>query len=72
MKKLTDKLNSMLLSAKFKADEFISDERGDTNFISIAIILAVVLVLAVAFINFGNQLLPKLNQRIQGVLDVLQ
>ncbi|MCI5655427.1 MAG: hypothetical protein SOT80_05670 [Candidatus Pseudoruminococcus sp.] len=39
----------------------IKDENGDTNFISIAIILVVVLVLAGVFIAFGNQILSWFN-----------
>ncbi len=67
MKKLADKLNSMLLSAKFYANEFMSDERGDTNFISIGIILVVVLALAVVFINFGQDIVKKLDDAVKSI-----
>lgn len=39
------------------AKRIIKDESGDTNFISIAIILVVVLVIAGVFIAFGQQIL---------------
>ena len=34
----------------------LADERGDTNFISIAIILIVVIAIAVVFIGFGQDI----------------
>lgn len=39
------------------AKRIVKDEEGDTNFISIAIILVVVLVIAGVFIAFGQQIL---------------
>lgn len=35
----------------------LAEERGDTNFISIAIILVIVIAVAVAFIAFKDQIL---------------
>lgn len=60
MKKLIEKFTSSFLNAKLGAKKFISDERGDTNFISIAIILVVVIMIAVVFIAFGQQILGAL------------
>lgn len=43
------------------AKRIIKDENGDTNFISIAIILAVVLVVAIAFMLFKDQIMDWFN-----------
>lgn len=43
--------------AKRAWKRIMTDERGDTNFISIIIILAVVVTLAGAFIGFGDQII---------------
>lgn len=74
-KKLNYKVNSALLSAELKTRKAVSDivknERGDTNFISIAIILVVVLVIAVVFIGFGNTFKDKLETKTSDVLGAL-
>ena len=71
MKKLFIKLNSTLLAAKLAARNFVSDERGDTNFVSIAIILIVVIVIAIVFITLGDELVAKKKKKIQDLLDAL-
>ncbi len=71
MKKLINKLNSTLLAAKLAARNFVSDERGDTNFVSIAIILVVVIVIAIVFITLGDKLGAALSTKVQELLDAL-
>lgn len=56
MKKLFDKIKSALVRGKIAADNFMYDESGDTNFISIAIILVVVIVIAVIFIGLAQDM----------------
>lgn len=56
MKKMFDKIKSALVRGKIAADNFIYEETGDTNFISIAIILVVVIVIAVLFIGFSDEI----------------
>ena len=64
MKKIINKLNDMLFKAYCRtlavaesAKETVSDESGDTNFLSIIIILAIVLVVAVIFIAFKDKII---------------
>lgn len=64
MKKLKNKLNNTMIQVKCKAAEFLSNERGDTNFISIAIILIVIIGIAIAFIQFGNDIMDKFKQAV--------
>lgn len=74
-KKLNYKVNSALLSAELKTRKAVSDivknERGDTNFISIAIILVIVLAVAIAFIAFKDKLMPKFEQKTDELLGKL-
>lgn len=49
----------------------LADERGDTNFISIAIILIVIIAVAVVFIGFRDMILGGLNNAIQDLRDAL-
>ena len=44
-----------------KAKSIVKEENGDTNFISIIIILAIVLVVAVAFMIFKDQIIGWFN-----------
>lgn len=67
MKKLIKKFKSSMLRAQIAAMNFLTEERGDTNFISIAIILVIVLALAVLFIGLGNTVTEKLKDAIDGL-----
>ena len=62
-------MNKMIRNAciKFyvKMATMMTDERGDTNFISILIILGIVVVLAASFIGFKEQILEK----VQSMMD---
>ena len=63
MKKLRNKLNLAVLKGQMALRDFLSNERGDTNFISIAIVLIIVMVIAVAFIAFKDEIMNLLNQK---------
>lgn len=65
MKKLVDKINLSLLKAKMDMNAFLNDESGDTNFISIAIILVVVIVIAIVFITFSQEMGAALEESIE-------
>lgn len=54
------------VKSKFgKAKDTIKEENGDTNFISIIIILAIVLLVAVAFMMFKDQIIGWFNGTTQ-------
>ena len=64
MRNLGKKLNDLAWKAHFKAEDMkakavnaIKNEDGDTNFLSIIIILAIVLVVAVVFISLKDQII---------------
>lgn len=49
-------INSMLIKAYLTIMDKMRSERGDTNFISIIIILGIVLLLATLFIGFKDRI----------------
>lgn len=71
MKKLMEKLGNALIRAKLEANRFVNEEKGDTNFISIAIILVVVIVIAIVFITLGQDLGDKLSQKVSELMGAL-
>lgn len=64
MKKIKEKINSALLRGKLAMDRFLTEERGDTNFVSIAIILVIVITVAIVFIALKDKVLGWLNDAI--------
>ena len=69
MKKIKNKLNSIAINLYCKklalterANEILTEERGDTNFLSIIIILAIVLVVAVIFIALKDKIIELVSK----------
>lgn len=54
MKKLAEKVNRLQMHALSGFLKFMNSERGDTNFISIIIIVAIVIALAAIFWGFAK------------------
>lgn len=54
------------IGMKAKVSSFFSDERGDTNFVSILIILGIVIVLAGVFIGFKDQIVGQVQAIVGG------
>ena len=49
--KLVDMMNMLMIKAMLKINAFFDDERGDTNFISILVLLGIALALAAVFLG---------------------
>lgn len=62
--KLIDKMNAMLIMAYVKVNAFIEDERGDTNFISILVLLGIALALAGVFLSFQEDIMEWVETNI--------
>ena len=56
MKKITDMIRLLYIKIMLGVYDFLHDEKGDTNFLSIMIILGIVLVLAVLFFSFKDRI----------------
>lgn len=65
---LIKKMDCFLFQAKMKAqkqlNEFLYDEKGDTNFISIMVLLGIGLALAGVFLGFKDQVLGWVDTNI--------
>lgn len=62
--KLIDKMNAMLTMAYVKMNAFVKDERGDTNFISILVLLGIALALAGVFLSFQEDIMKWVEKNI--------
>lgn len=71
MRKLAEKIQNALIRAKLAMTRVVNEERGDTNFISIAIVLVIVLAVAMVFIAFKDQLMPLFEESTGDLLDAL-
>lgn len=61
---LIDKMNAMLTMAYIKVNAFMKDERGDTNFISILVLLGIALALAGVFLSFQEEIMTWVETNI--------
>lgn len=61
MKQLELKFYSFMWKTRNKFNDFLRNEEGDTNFLSIIIILAIVLLLAIVFIAFKDKIVQLIN-----------
>jgi hypothetical protein len=71
MRKIKGMIDLAMLRFMMMLESFKEEERGDTNFLSIAIILVVVLALAIVFITFGQDLTDGLEDAIGDLKDAL-
>ena len=62
--KLVDKLNAFIIMMSIKVDAFLHDEDGDTNFISILVLLGIALALAGVFLVFKDQIISWVDTNI--------
>ena len=58
------KAQKIIFTPVVKARLFAEDERGDTNFISILVLLGIALALAAVFLGFKDQVLTWVNSAI--------
>lgn len=65
MKKMDQMMTGLYAFAISSWTEFRNNERGDTNFISILIIIAIVLVLAGAFMTFGKSIMDTVQLKVE-------
>ena len=56
---MLNRISLKSIELRNKVESFLTSERGDTNFISILIILVIVCALAGTFIGFKNQIVSK-------------
>lgn len=69
------KIQDMMAKAQFKVfcavQNFKNSERGDTNFISMLIIIGIVVVLAGLFLTMGKNVMTSISLKIKEFIDGL-
>ena len=60
-------LNTFINKIKLTANKFLKNEKGDTNFVSILIIMGIAIALAGVFIGFKNQIVGMVQDAINGL-----
>lgn len=71
MKKLNDMMIKLHVKAYSMLDEFKNSERGDTNFVSMLLIIGIVVVLAGAFLTLGNTVMSSVSEKVTNFIDGL-
>lgn len=61
-------LNKLIIKMACKLNNFLQEEEGDTNFISIIVILGIVLVLGALFVAFKDQIIETATNMINNGL----
>ena len=69
------KLNNMIIVVKnnvYQAmEEFKTSERGDTNFVSMLLIIGIVVVLAGLFLTLGEEVMEAISEKVKDFIDGL-
>lgn len=68
MEKLISALDKKMIAAKCAMYNFITEERGDTNFVSIAVIVAIIVVLAIAFKGIATTAIQKIGEQVSNFI----
>lgn len=58
------KMDTVLINVQTRWRQFLAEERGDTNFISILVLLGIALALAGVFLTFKDQVLEWVDRNI--------
>lgn len=72
---MMNKINEMLIMMQIKVtcaiEDFKNDERGDTNFISMMIIIGIVVVLAGLFLTLGRSVMTSITNKVTNFINGL-
>lgn len=71
MKKINEMLTKLQIKAYCALSNFKNSERGDTNFISMLIIIGIVVVLAGLFLVLGKDLMASISQKVKDFINGL-
>lgn len=71
MKKIQDMMTKMQIKAFCAVQNFKNSERGDTNFVSMLIIIGIVVVLAGLFLTLGKDIMTSISQKVKDFINGL-
>lgn len=64
MKRIQDMMTKMQIKAFCAVQNFKNSERGDTNFVSMLIIIGIVVVLAGLFLTLGKDVMAAISKKV--------
>lgn len=65
------KIDKLFISAQTKIRNFLTAEEGDTNFVSMLLIIGIVVVLAGLFLTLGRGIMDTIIAKVQEFLGSL-
>ena len=68
MKKIQNWMTKMQVKAICAVQDFKNSERGDTNFVSMLIIIGIVVVLAGLFLTLGKDVMASISQKVKSFI----
>lgn len=68
MRNIKGRIDDLIIKGKCKWNGFCNEEKGDTNFISIAVIIAIVVVLAGIFLTLGETSMNKVSNKVNNFI----
>ncbi len=71
MKKINEMLTKLQIKAYCALSNFKNSERGDTNFVSMLIIIGIVVVLAGLFLTLGKDVVASISQKVKDFINGL-
>lgn len=71
MKKINEMLTKLQIKAYCTLSDFKNSERGDTNFVSMLIIIGIVVVLAGLFLTLGKDVMTSISQKVKDFINGL-
>lgn len=71
MKKIKRMLDNLQTKAFCTLQEFKNSERGDTNFVSMLIIIGIVVVLAGLFLTLGKEVMTSISNKVKQFINSL-
>lgn len=71
MKKINEALTKLQIKAFCAVQNFKNSERGDTNFVSMLIIIGIVVVLAGLFLTLGKDVMKSIGTKVRDFINGL-
>ena len=71
MNKIRELFAMMMIKALCAVEEFKNSERGDTNFVSMLIIIGIVVVLAGLFLTLGKEVMASISGKVKSFINGL-
>uniref|UniRef100_UPI0040570BDA hypothetical protein n=1 Tax=Agathobacter sp. TaxID=2021311 RepID=UPI0040570BDA len=71
MRNMDELMVKYYLKGKSYVQKFLDSERGDTNFVSMLLIIGIVVVLAGLFLTLGKEVMASISENVTDFIDNL-